>query len=400
MARKERWLKKAEDWLAERANAVNCWNNGEALVYFSSRGKRPSDQFQSQAPDIRKHWRSERAEIERLVAKGRIVEMHPVTGDECPASPRFWDIFTDECALMTLDAMMMRVDEWLGIGGFSETWKQLASHVCWEAGMVETSDESPAYQLFSLCRSSVALHKRPKMVDTLLWALLRGKPNPARPWEIMKHRPNRAYEDEYKGEIVKSVAIAASVAFATVRGVTDDITMGQQAQKFLVRQEGKSGAWPSIGADLEDIASILNTAMAVHALSLAEPRPRSAKKALERAHAWLCEKQEPDGCWMEAGVDPVYLTVLVLDAIELATGGDTVTMMLTEPTPTVTKRPQKKAGRKPKIPKSAYAEIRRTCREAKTKSQKGEAYDNLARRYKVSRDTISAIARKKKPYDK
>ena len=74
--------------------------------------------------------------------------------------------------------------------------------------------------------------------------------------------------------------------------------------------------------------------------------------------------------------------------------------MLTESIPTVTKQPQKKAGRKRKIPKTAWAEIRRVCRQAKTKSQKGEAYRNLAKHYKVSESTISAIARKKKPYDK
>ena len=140
--------------------------------------------------------------------------------------------------------------------------------------------------------------------------------------------------------------------------------------------------------------------MAVHALSLAKPRFHGATKTLEKADAWLCKKQTTDGCWVEDGVDSVYLTVLVLDAMELAIGGDTVTMMLTESTPTVTKRPRKKAGAKRKVPKSAWAEIRRVCRQAMTKSQKGEAYANLAMRYKVSKSTISAIARKKKPYDK
>jgi hypothetical protein len=396
MARKDRWLQKAEDWLAERANAVDRWSNGEAIVYFLSREKRPTDEDQSQAADIRKHWHLQRAEIERLVAKGRIVGTHPVTGDECPASPRFWGIFTDLHAQATLDATMMRVDEWLGIGGFDETWKRLASYVCWEAGMAQTSDESPAYHLFSLCRASVALNNKPEMVKALLWALLRGKPNPARPWEIIQHRPKRAYEDE----IVQSAAIAASVAFAAVRGVTDDITMGQQAQKFLIKQQRESGAWTSIGPYLEDRDSVVNTAMAIHALSMAKPRIRNTNNALGRAHAWLCNEQASDGCWVEDGVDPVYLTVLVLDAIELATGGDTVTMMLTESIPTVTKRPQKKAGRKRKVPESAWAEIRKAYHQAKTKSMIGEVYDTFAERYKASRGTISDIALKKKPYDK
>jgi hypothetical protein len=401
MARKDRWLQKAEDWLAKRANAVNCWSNGEAIVYFLSRERRLTDQHQSQAADIRKHWHLERAEVERLIAKGRIVGTHPVTGDECPAPPRFWDLSSGKSAMDTLDATMMRVTEWLGIDGFDETWKHLASCLHGEAGMTKPSDESPAYHLFSLCRSSVALSKMPGAVNALLRALHREKALPARPWEITKHHPDEPSEDGYTGEAVKSAAIATSVAFAAIRCAADDITIGQQAQKFLIRQQGKSGAWPRIGAYLEDLDSILNTAMAVHALSLAKPRPHGTTKALERARAWLYKKQlARDGCWVEDGVDSVYLTVLVLDAIELAAGGDTVTLMLTESIPTVTRRLRKKAGRKPSVPKSAYAEIRNAYRKAETKSQISEVYDTLVERYDVSRDTISAIARKKKPYDK
>jgi len=409
MARKERWLKKAEDWLAKPLNAadcwsnkktVGCWSNGEAIVYFLSRENRSIDKYQSQAPAIRKHWRLARAYLEKLVADGGFVWIDPMTDEEPPASPRFWGIVSYAHAKITLDATMMRVDEWLGIGGFDETWKQLASHVCWEASRIKASDESPAYLLFSLCRSSVALNNRPEMVNAFLWALLRGKPNPARPWEIVQHRPKRAYEDECEGEIVKSAAIAASVAFAAVRGVTDDITMGQQAQKFLIKQQSESGAWPRIGIDLKDIDSVLNTAMVVHALSLAKPRVRGINKALERAHTWLYKEQASDGCWVEYGVDSVYLTVLVLDAIELAAGGDTVTMTFTESPPAVTKQPRKKAGRKLTVPISAPAEIRKAYRQAKTKSLIGEMYDTFAKRYQVGTSVISKIARKKKPYDK
>ncbi len=413
MARKERWLKKAEVWLDKPLNAADCWSNkktagcwvnGEAIVYFLSRENRSIDKYKSHAPAIRKYWLSEKANIERAVAKGIFVWLDPVTNEECPASPRFWGIFIDTHAEISLDATMMRVDEWLGIGGFDETWEQLASQAFWEASRIKASDELPAYRLFSLCRASVALNNRPEMVNALLWALPRGKPNPARPWEIIQRRPRRAYEDEYEDEIVNSAAIAASVAFAAVRGVTDDITMGQQAQKFLIRQQGESGAWPRIGIDLKDIDSVLNTAMVVHALSLAKPRVRGTNKALERAHAWLCKEQANDGCWMEYGVDSVYLTVLVLDAIELAGGGDTVTMMFTESTPTVTKRQKKKAGRKLTVPISARAEIRKAYRQAKTKPKgKGlvrQVYERFAKRYQVGTSVISKIARKKKPYDK
>ena len=407
MARKERWLQKAENWLAERARTPDNWSNGEAIVYFMSRmsrRRRSVDQSGIDESAVREHWHAARGSIGSLVAKERIVETHPVTGEDCPVSPRFWDVTTDECTQMTLDATMIRVAEWLGIDGFAETWKRLAPHLCWEANMSEPSDESPAYRLFPLCRSGVALNEMPEAARAFLWALLRRKPSSARPWEIVLHHPDEPAAGGYAGEVVKSVAIAAAVAFATVRNVTDDATMAQQAQGVLVRRQAESGAWPRIGPYLEDVDSVLNTAMAMHALSLAESWPRGAKKALERALGWVHGQQHADGYWAEGGVDPVYLTVLVLDAIQLATGGDTVTLLLSEPPSRVAKPPRKKPGRKAAVPPSAYAEIREAYDRVKTKpkarSLVGEVLDRFAQQYRVNKDTISAIARKKSPYDK
>ena len=401
MARKERWLRTAESWLDERARALDCWSNGEALVYFMSRGDRLADQYRSHEPEVRAHWHAEQGKIESLIAKGRIVETHPETGEDCPASPRFWNLSSDECEWTTLDATMMRVAEWLGVGGFAETWKRLAAHLCWEASMSGPSDESPAYRLFSLCRLGLTLNDIPEAVKAFLWAVLRGKPNPARPWEIIRHHPDEPAADGHKGEAVGSVAIAAAVAFATARGVADDAAMEQQAQRSLVKRQGESGAWPSTGPYLEDVDSIRSTAMALHVLSRAKPRPRGTRGALEKAQVWIHDQQRADGCWEEDGVDPVYLTVLVLDALMLAAGEDTVTFLSTEPTPPATKRPRRKAGPKPKVPTAAYAEIRKAYEQARgTKALVGEVYDKFVRRFRVSRDTISAIARRKPPYDK
>ena len=404
MARKERWLQKAEDWLAERARMSDTWSNGEALVYFMSRGRRKAREYGAYESVVREHWHAVSGRIGSLVARRKLVETHPMTGEDCPMSPRFWDMGADECARATLDATMMRVSQWLGIDGFNETWKQLARHLCWEANMSEPSDGAPAYRLFPLCRSSMALNEMPEAARAFLWALLRGKPNPTRPWEIRQHHPDEPAADGHKGEIVESVAIAAAIAFATVRNVTDDITMAQQARRVLVERQAKTGAWPRTGPYLEDIDSVLNTAMAMHAISLAKPRPRGAKKALEKGLAWIHGQQYAEGHWMEHGVDPVYLTVLVLDTIELATGGEKVTLLLSEPPARVIKPPRRKPGRRRKIPESAYAEIREAYDEVKSKPKAksliGQVLDEFAECYGASRATISAIARRKPPYDK
>lgn len=47
------------------------------------------------------------------------------------------------------------------------------------------------------------------------------------------------------------------------------------------------------------------------------------------AREWLWTQQQPDGYWLEKGTpDPVWLTVIVLDAIELASDGTNVTFTL------------------------------------------------------------------------
>lgn len=66
--------------------------------------------------------------------------------------------------------------------------------------------------------------------------------------------------------------------------------------------------------------------MAMHALVVG--KPNGWDEAVHKAADWLWTQQTGFGCWLQPGVDPVYLTVLVLDAIELAGGGDCLTWKL------------------------------------------------------------------------
>lgn len=74
--------------------------------------------------------------------------------------------------------------------------------------------------------------------------------------------------------------------------------------------------------------SITVTAMAVHAIAMA--KLPDSQEFLTKAKDWLLKKQSKYGYWYQPGENPDYTTVLVLDALELAAGGDKVTFAISE----------------------------------------------------------------------
>ena len=85
-----------------------------------------------------------------------------------------------------------------------------------------------------------------------------------------------------------------------------------------------------------------STAMALHALALAQPGGWKRQAAL--AQKWLWSVQPKDGSWTEPRTPgPVYLTVLVLDAIALANGEKDVTFNMP---PALRKRSQQRDSRR------------------------------------------------------
>lgn len=100
--------------------------------------------------------------------------------------------------------------------------------------------------------------------------------------------------------------------------------------------------------------------MAIHALAL--HRPVGWERNVGRAAGMLEGSQEDGGYWVENSCpDAPYLSVLVLDALELAKGGKRVTFARESkpsgPVEFAKERTRGKTGRKPKVPKEfvAYA---------------------------------------------
>jgi hypothetical protein len=94
--------------------------------------------------------------------------------------------------------------------------------------------------------------------------------------------------------------------------------------------DSRSGGWPDF-SNKTGTLSVEVTAMALHALKVADV-PDWEHYASPAAQ-WLWDQQHQDGYWFERGSpDPVWLTVLVLDAIELARGGSQLTFRKTSST--------------------------------------------------------------------
>jgi len=91
----------------------------------------------------------------------------------------------------------------------------------------------------------------------------------------------------------------------------------------LQKHQFEDGGWPC-WADTKAKPDIESTAMAMHAIAL--EKPNGAQRVLEAGRAYLLAHQDRGGHWTDPSApDPVYLTVLVLDAIEMATGGTSLT---------------------------------------------------------------------------
>jgi hypothetical protein len=117
-----------------------------------------------------------------------------------------------------------------------------------------------------------------------------------------------------------SVAIASAVVFCRYRaeGLGFEEQILRATESRILKWQTEPGAWPNNGQYLHKTESILDTAMAIHALASA--KPDGWEEAAKRGSQWLLTKQDGFGRWDRSGIDAPFLTVLVLDALAIANG--------------------------------------------------------------------------------
>ncbi len=327
MARKDRWLKKAGDWLAERAFALDCWSNGEAIVYLHRHSLEAHDH---RLEPLRQLWERN---LDSIGHTQFIYAVNPVTGVHTDTDPRFWRMPSTGGDSTTVDATIMRLADWGALDVPGKFWRKMGRHLRWEAdkhfqcekGVEFSQSEIPACVLFSLCRSDLALREMPEALRAWRREIHQGKQKPTQPWIVCRRPPDgRAYTDsQFQFLELESVAIAAALAFGGLRmsDPTGEEGIIAAAGRFLIDKQLLSGAWPRIGFRTEENASVFHTAMAMHALWLGKPDGWEA--AMDQGADWLLRQQDSVGCWSQPESVSTFLTVLVLDALELASERNT-----------------------------------------------------------------------------
>ena len=298
-------LDKAQGWLSYIAEHREAESDLESVVFLASRGR----DVAHYAMQLMGEWKSQEKEA---LADYNATHLHRpaiTAGDIAGTSRvRFRDFWggRDEQQL-TLDATMLRAVEWCQIGGFEHWWQRLARELAEDVlrgggfeGMAGAS------WVFAMCRSDYALELMPKALKSELDRISISGVPAGRPWEDAEAAPRGT-------SLGSNIVCASAIVFAEHR-LSHDSGWAADAIK-AVQSHYENGAWPTWTKDPEP--SVEATAIAMHALALAKPLGWQIMMA--GAKDWLLQQQTQDGYWAESGTpDPVYLTVLVLDAINLA----------------------------------------------------------------------------------
>ena len=268
-------LEKAERWITQ------VQDNQEALVYLRSR----NGDFRDRIRELRKHWVS--AERQCLEWYRVANPTHPpVSTANLETLPDTFENFWDGEDCFT-DASMLRAAQWCGINGFDPWWRRIERRR--EALLILRGPVELPWWLFNMARSDLAI-KMP----------------------LMKQYLDAVIPREYDGSAV--IPHWSAVVFAYYRLNSGSSTVITRMVDRLSEEQDSNGAWCTGLNDGEP--SIESTAMALHAVALA--RQTGWAGAAKKSRDWLWCRQDSDGAWREGDTSPTYLTVLILDAINLA----------------------------------------------------------------------------------
>jgi hypothetical protein len=302
-------LGRAEGLLRFWADGLEEWGDHEAVVYLISRGSSPSQYSR----EIVANWReAEKEAIHRVVGTNQSAWASSIRQNPTSAVGGFWNAYDSQ--MYSIDATILRTNEWCGLVGFEPWWKEMAKEVQHGA----FSGGSHLSFLFNMYRSELAMHVMSGELSIALKSI-EALSSAKHPWLWSNPNYGSAIED------------AASFVFASARAGSVRSELFEPALHELRRHfDARSGGWPDF-SNKAGTLSVEATAMALHALNVADA-PDWEQYASPAAQ-WLWDQQHQDGYWFERGSpDPVWLTVLVLDAIELARGASHLTFKKTAST--------------------------------------------------------------------
>ncbi|HAU38886.1 MAG TPA: hypothetical protein DCX07_14375 [Phycisphaerales bacterium] len=338
-------LAKAEKWLKGVVldHDPTGWPWGEALIYFLSR-EFPERDFKRGIKEVRQRWKEleiawETGEKHFLEFPRRRAESPddrdvydegtPAREDIAEQSPRPWW----REGWLGIDATMMRLAEWVGgIDGAERRWRLLNGYVSRNPTELCSQAVWRALYAFSLDRSDAAAERMADALKVMVWTFYDQESSEVEPWKIWQGprdvlSKRLLYDEE---ELVESVQVASALVFHGYR--SNAAGLGREflrkAERFLAARQQPGGAWQAPDPYLlKPKDSVLATAMAIHALWAA--KPNGWERAVKEGANWLWTQQQAAGHWGEDPIESTFLTVLVLDAIILASGGKRVSFKMT-----------------------------------------------------------------------
>ncbi len=141
-------------------------------------------------------------------------------------------------------------------------------------------------------------------------------------WDHATSYFNELYFDPTDHREGSSSIIIAATLFAAQMTVSQlvSVEMLEDSLRMLMKQQSRDGGWP-YSQRMRNKLSVLSTAIAIHAIAALKPTGWQA--VATRAVGWLKKVQCESGLWSDIHFkNHVYLTVLVLDAINLAESRD------------------------------------------------------------------------------
>jgi hypothetical protein len=207
----------------------------------------------------------------------------------------------------TIDATMLRAVEWCQIGEFDHWWQRFATETTEDVVLGGSGEMVAAFWLFAMCRSDFAIRMLSVALPRCFEAITIPRIGTTLPWQ-----ERTELQGERTAVFSDNMLCASAIIFAAHR-LHASASVTNEAVLTLQRHYDE-GAWPIWTHNPK--VSIEATAMAVHAIALA--RPMGWERMLAGARTWLLGAQHADGYWDEPGSpDPVFLTVLVMDALSL-----------------------------------------------------------------------------------
>jgi len=229
--------------------------------------------------------------------------------------PNFWSGRRNE--VNTIDATMLRVVQWCKLSGFDGYWKRLVQDVELNVPF-DIQDKFQRIQwMYSMCRCEYAIELMYNKLSLLIEILtIHDDHELNHVWEFLFYHPQT-----WEREVRSSPFISAGLIFIIMRlGKKEQyLQFVREAKEYLIKSQTQEGGWRRFSNDEE--ISIETTALCIHTLALVDIENLS--HIIKKGAECLYNRQDVWGLWFESKeyfVSSEYLTVFVLDAIEISEG--------------------------------------------------------------------------------